>query len=74
MSCCVESITTSRRLTYPGAELQCRTCQALLTVDQAGAWRWQEVTFLDDAATAPHLTNNQHLRTLQGSNPTARSI
>ena len=54
MSCCFESIGTSQRLTYPGAELQCHVCQAVLAVDQAGAWRWQEVTFLGDAPSAPY--------------------
>jgi hypothetical protein len=40
LKCCVESVQASGRLTGPGEQLQCHVCQAVLEVDQAGAWCW----------------------------------
>ena len=53
MSCCFDSVGTSKRVTQPGSQLQCHVCQAVLAVDDVGAWCWQEVTFLDDSPAAP---------------------
>ena len=38
MPCCVASVQTSKRLTSPGSEFQCRVCQAIYVVDDAGCW------------------------------------
>jgi len=62
MSCCVDSVETSRRLTGPGAQLQCHICQAILAVDEAGAWCWQEVTFLGDTPSPPSRSIRQAVR------------
>ena len=43
MPCCVTSVLASQRLTRPGSELQCRVCQAILVVDDAGAWCYEGV-------------------------------
>ncbi len=40
-------------MTQPGSQIQCHVCQAVLAVDDVGAWCWQEVTFLGDTPTAP---------------------
>jgi hypothetical protein len=62
MPCCVESISTSRRLIRPGAQLQCHICQAVLAVDEAGAWCWQEVTFLGDRPAIPKRSAHRGIR------------
>jgi len=53
MSCCFDTVGTSRRMTQPGSQIQCHVCRAVLAVDDVGAWRWQEVTFLGDTPSAP---------------------
>jgi hypothetical protein len=57
MPCCFDSVGTSRRLTRPGAQLQCQVCQAVMTVDDAGAWCWEEVRFLGDTPSMPSQSN-----------------
>ena len=41
LQCCVESIEASGRLTQTGSQMQCHVCEAVVVVDDAGAWRWQ---------------------------------
>jgi len=41
LRCCVESIEASERLTRTGSQMQCHVCEAIVMVDDAGAWRWQ---------------------------------
>ena len=38
LKCCMDSVQASGRLTGPGAQLQCHVCQAIVEVDEAGAW------------------------------------
>lgn len=42
LRCCVESIEASGRLTQAGSQLQCHVCEAVVVVDNAGAWCWQK--------------------------------
>ena len=42
LKCCMQSIQASGRLTRPGTQLQCHVCQAVVEVDQAGAWALAE--------------------------------
>jgi len=42
LRCCVESIETSARLTQTGSQMQCHLCEAVVVVDDARAWRWQQ--------------------------------